>query len=116
MNEPPKTVAFEDFARLDLRVARVLEVRDHPNADKLMILRIDLGPLGERQLVAGLKPYYPNPGSLVGKDIVVVANLAPRTMRGQTSDGMLLAATSPDGQRVIVLTTEQAIEPGSKVS
>ena len=116
MAEAPDTVSFEDFVKLDLRVARVLEVSDHPNADKLIVLQIDLGPLGRRQIVAGLKQYYPDPQYLVGKDLVVVVNLAPRAMRGQMSQGMLLAASSDDHQRVIILTTDQPIEPGSKVS
>ncbi len=116
MAQSPDIIAFEDFAKLDLRVARVLEVTDHPNADKLIILQIDLGPLGQRQIVAGLKEHYPDPQYLVGKDLVVVANLAPRAMRGQTSQGMLLAASSDDQQHIIILTTDQPIAPGSKVS
>jgi len=116
MAEGADTITYEDFAKLDIRVARVLEVSDHPNADKLILLQIDLGPLGQRQLVAGLKPYYPDPQVLVGKDIVVVANLAPRTMRGQTSYGMLLAGSSDDRKRVVILTSDEPVEPGSKVS
>ena len=116
MSPDAETITYDDFARLDLRVARVLEVADHPNADKLIVVQIDLGPMGTRQIVAGLKPYYPDPQTLVGRDIVIVANLAPRTMRGQTSYGMLLAGSSDDGQRVVALTTEQPLEPGSKVS
>ena len=116
MAEGADTITYEDFAKLDIRVARVLEVSDHPNADKLILLQIDLGPLGQRQIVAGLKPYYPDPQVLAGKDIVVVANLAPRTMRGQTSHGMLLAGSSDDRQRVVILTSDEPLEPGSKVS
>ena len=91
-------------------------VREHPNADKLLLLEIDLGPLGSRQIVAGIRPYYPDPQSLVGTEIVVIANLEPRTVRGQTSNGMLLAASSDDRSQVIVLTTEQPIAPGSAIS
>ena len=86
-------VDYDDFTRLDLRVARVLECREHSNADKLLILKIDLGAEGgQRQICAGLRNQY-KPEDLVGKQIVVVANLAPRSMRGEQSQGMLLAAT-----------------------
>jgi len=116
MSEPPAgdTVSFDDFAKLDLRVARVLEARPHANADKLLVLKIDLG--GEtRQIVAGLRGYY-EPEQLVGKLIVVVKNLAPRTMRGETSQGMLLAASNEDRSQVILLSPMSDVPPGAKVS
>lgn len=99
MAEP---IAYEDFAKLELRVARVVEARPHPNADKLMLLQIDVG--GEtKQIVAGIRQHYA-PEQLAGKLIVVVNNLAPAMLRGETSNGMLLAATS--GERVILLTVD----------
>ena len=107
-------VEFDDFARLDLRVARVLECREHPNADKLLVLQIDLGT-EKRQICAGLRQHYA-PEQLVGKQIVVVVNLAPRQMRGEVSNGMLLAATDPVTGRVIVVTPGDAVTAGSKVS
>lgn len=117
MSEAPQqsaVIQFEDFAKLDLRVARVLEVREHPNAEKLLLLQIDLG--GEqRQLCAGLRGHY-TAEQLVGRNIIVIANLAPRKMRGEVSQGMLLAASSEDKSRVILLTTEVEIAPGSRVS
>ena len=116
MSDAPGIIEFDDFMKLDLRTAKVLEVREHPNADKLICLKVDVGALGERQIVAGLKLYLDDPQSLVGKTIVIVANLAPRPMRGETSEGMLLAATSDDRKRVIVLTTDEPMEPGCKVS
>jgi methionyl-tRNA synthetase len=79
-------------ASLDLRVAVVTEVKDHPQADKLYVLKIDLGT-EERQLCAGLKPYYPKE-ELLGKHLVVVTNLKPAKLRGELSQGMLLAADS----------------------
>lgn len=107
------TITYDDFAKLDLRVAKVLEVSEHPNADKLLVLKIDLGD-HQRQILAGVKQHY-TPEELVGKNIIVIANLQPRDIRGMTSNGMLLAAG--DGDRVIVLTTEKAdAAPGSKVS
>ena len=108
------TIQYDDFAKLDLRVATVVECRPHGNADKLLVLQIDLG--GERrQICAGLRQHY-QPEQLVGKQIVVVANLAPRQMRGETSNGMLLAATDPATGRVIVVSPLENVTPGSKVS
>ena len=108
------TITYDDFVKLDLRVATVIECQAHPNADKLLVLQIDIA--GERrQICAGLRAHY-QPEQLVGKQIIVVANLAPRTMRGQVSQGMLLAASDPAVGRVIVLTPSEAVSSGSKVS
>ena len=113
---PPKpdVVQFDDFTKLDLRIAKIIEVIDHPNADKLFLLKVDLGS-EQRQLCAGLRGYY-TAEQLQGQNIVVVANLAPRKVRGEVSQGMLLAASSEDMSQVIVLTTEADIAPGSAVS
>jgi methionine--tRNA ligase beta chain len=110
----PATIQFDDFAKLDLRVATVLDCQPHPNADKLLVLQIDLGS-ERRQICAGLRQHI-DPATLVGKQIVVVANLAPRQMRGQVSQGMLLAATDPASGKVIVITPSDAAAAGSKVS
>jgi methionyl-tRNA synthetase len=112
---PPGTINYDDFAKLDLRVATVLECKAHPNADKLLVLQIDLGT-ERRQICAGLRQHVADPQSLVGKQIVVVANLAPRQMRGEISQGMLLAATDVPTGRVIVVTPSEAAAAGSKVS
>ena len=114
MSDPPETIAFGDFAKVQLRVARVLEAYDHPNADKLIVLKIDLGD-EQRQICAGLRGHY-EPASLVGRLIVVVANLAPRMMRGEQSNGMLLAASGGDPSRIILLQPDASIEPGATVS
>jgi len=107
-------IQFEDFAKVQLRVARVLEAYDHPKADKLIVLKLDLGT-EQRQICAGLRGHY-EPASLVGRNIVIVANLAPRMMRGIESNGMLLAASNADHSRVILLTPDADIEPGAVVS
>jgi methionyl-tRNA synthetase len=112
---PAGTINYDDFAKLDLRVATVLECKAHPNADKLLVLQIDLGT-ERRQICAGLRQHVADPQSLVGKQIVVVANLAPRQMRGEISQGMLLAATDPPSGRVIVVTPSEPAAAGSKVS
>jgi len=110
----PDTITFDDFAKVKLRVGRVLEAANHPNADKLLVLKVDLGS-EQRQIVAGLRAYY-TAEQLVGRNIIIVANLAPRVMRGLESQGMLLAASNADRSRVIVLSPESEIEPGSIVS
>ena len=105
-------ISLEDFQKLDLRIARVIAAEPHPNADRLVVLKIDVGG-EERQIVAGIRASYA-PESLVGRSIVVVANLAPATLRGVESQGMLLATR--DGDRVVLLAPESAVPAGSKVS
>jgi methionyl-tRNA synthetase len=108
-----ETISIQDFAKTDLRIGRITEVRDHPNADKLYVMQCDLGPeVGTRQLVAGLKPYMP-PDALMGQLVVVVANLEPAKLRGEESQGMLLAAQ--DGNKVVCLTVADEVSPGSKI-
>jgi methionine--tRNA ligase beta chain len=114
MADVPTTISFDEFVKIDLRVARVLECVAHPNADKLLALRVDLGT-EQRQICAGIKGHY-DPAALVGRLIIVVANLAPRMMRGLESQGMLLAASNADHSRVILLQPDADIEPGSKVT
>jgi methionyl-tRNA synthetase len=105
-------ITYDDFAKLELRVAKVVEARPHPNADKLLLLQVDVGDQ-QKQIVAGIRQYY-TPAQLVGKLIVVVNNLAPVMLRGETSNGMLLAATS--GEKVIVLTPDDPeCVPGARV-
>lgn len=107
--KPP--VTYDDFAKLELRVAKVLAAREHPNANKLLLLEIEVGPL-RKQIVAGIRGHY-TPEELVGRSIVVVNNLAPATIRGEQSNGMLLAAS--DGVSVILLTPEKECASGSGV-
>jgi methionyl-tRNA synthetase len=104
-----KMIEFDDFEKLDLRVAEVLEVEDHPDADKLYVLKIDLGD-EQRQIVAGLKAYY-KPEDIKGRKIVVIANLKPAKLRGVESQGMLLAAGEKD--KVVFLSPESDIDNGT---
>ncbi|MCB9462282.1 MAG: methionine--tRNA ligase subunit beta [Candidatus Eisenbacteria bacterium] len=108
----PALISIDDFAKVELRVARVLEAEPHPNADRLLKLQIDLGD-EKRQLVAGIAKYYA-PEDLIGREIVVVANLKPAKLRGEVSQGMLLAASDDEG--VAILTPCRPIAPGSRVS
>ena len=95
-------ITYADFAKLELRVARVLEVRPHPNADRLLLIQVDVGD-EQKQIVAGIRQHY-SPEQLVGKLIVIVNNLEPAMLRGESSNGMLLAATS--NEKVVVLTVD----------
>jgi tRNA-binding protein len=111
-------IAFDEFAKVDLRVAKVISAENHPNADRLLVLKVDDGSGQERQVCAGIKAYYA-PEDLVGKSIVIVANLAPRTIRGEESRGMILAASDAPGEgerNVVVLSPASDIPPGSIVS
>ncbi|HBA54026.1 methionine--tRNA ligase subunit beta [Syntrophorhabdus aromaticivorans] len=106
-------IGFEDFAKMDLRVAEVKECEDVPGADKLYRLTIDVGE--ERTIVAGIKQHYTRE-ELIGKRIAVVVNLEPRKLRGIMSHGMLLAASNEDKSSVVLLTLDKDIPNGSKIS
>jgi len=106
------TISIDDFSKLELRVATITASAPHPNADRLLVLQIDLG--GEqRQLVSGIRAHY-QPQDLVGKQIVVVANLQPATLRGVASQGMLLAASDDQG-RLAIVTPEKPVANGAAV-
>ena len=110
-------ISFEDFSRLDLRVATVTAAAAHPNADRLLLIQLDDGTGSPRQVCAGIKAWY-EPESLVGRQVVIVANLAPRKLRGEMSEGMILAATHDDGgeETVVLVALERPIATGSGVS
>jgi tRNA-binding protein len=110
MEEKPK-ITYEDFAKLDLRVAHVIAARAHPNADKLLLLQVKVGT-EEKQIVAGIRGHY-EPETLVGRQIVIVNNLQPAVLRGEDSNGMLLAAS--DGAGVTLLRPDRDCESGSRV-
>jgi methionyl-tRNA synthetase len=101
----PEYITIDDFVKVDLRVAQILVAERVPKADKLLRLEVDLGH-EKRQILAGLAQYY-EPEKLVGRKIVIVANLAPRKMRGLESNGMLLAASLPDGAPVLASFLEE---------
>ncbi len=118
MSEEMKSVInFEQFSAIDLRVGKVLDASEHPNADKLLVLKVDLGEeIGERQILAGIKGFY-TPEEVVGKLIVVVVNLQPRKMRGLESQGMLLAAVAGSpAESLSLLTVDKEIPVGTRVS
>jgi methionine--tRNA ligase beta chain len=104
-------VSIQDFMNFELIVAEIKEAIPHENADKLLVLKVDTGK-DERQLVAGIKKSY-DPEQLVGKQVVIIANLEPAVIRGVESQGMLLAASDEDG--IAILSPERKMALGSKV-
>ena len=104
-------ITIEEFKKLNLRVARIKEIIDHPNADKLYIVRVTIGE-EEREVVAGIKKGYTKE-ELLGKLVVVVENLEPAVIRGVESKGMILAAQ--DGETLAVISPDRPVAPGSIV-
>ena len=108
-------VSFNDFKKMDIVVGTITSVEPHPNADKLYVFKVDLGEDEERTLVAGIKPYYTTE-KLQGKQLVVVKNLEPATLRGIESRGMLLAAQHDDApDEVVIISPERPMKPGARV-
>jgi len=107
---------IEDFTKLDLRVGEIVEAENHPNASKLLVMKVDFGSeIGERTIVAGLRGFY-SPDELVGKKAIFVVNLEPVVLRGVESNGMILAASNSGKTEVKVLMADGELEKGSKVS
>ena len=104
-------VSFKEFQQLELRVAEVLEVKAHPNADRLYVVDIKIGE-ERKQIVAGIRTQY-SESELIGKKVVVVNNLEPATIRGVESQGMLLAAN--DGEKIVIITPDREIASGAQV-
>lgn len=109
-----ENVKFDEWGKLDLRTAEIIEVEEIEGADKLYKLKVDLGT-ETRTLVAGMKPYYTRE-ELEGKKCVVFTNLEPRKIMGIESHGMILAASNGDKSEVKLLQAEGALELGSKIS
>jgi len=105
------TIGIEDFAKVALRVAKILTCEPLPKSDKLLVMKIDNG-CGEKQVLSGIAQYY-KPEELIGKKVILVDNLAPAKLRGTLSEGMLLAADSKDGVKVVFL--DDSLEPGAVI-
>jgi len=104
-------VSIEDFKKLELKVAEIKEVMDHPNADKLYIVKVDLGDR-TKQVVAGIKNSYAKE-DLLGRQVVIVDNLEPAVLRGVESQGMLLAASDETG--IAIVSPQRKVKLGSIV-
>jgi methionyl-tRNA synthetase len=109
---PMAPITFDDFAKLELKVGKVKSATKVAKADKLLHLTVDLGEGKDRSIVAGLALSH-TPEQLVGKNVLVVANLAPRTMRGIESQGMVLAAG--DGSSIYLLAPDSGAVPGMRI-
>lgn len=103
-------ITFEEFKKVDLRIATILKVEEIENADKLYKLTLDAGELGEREIVSGIKEWY-SPKDLEGKQIVYLANLEPKTFRGVESHGMLLAV----GEEAVLIHPKKKVPAGSRL-
>jgi methionyl-tRNA synthetase len=110
----PATVAIDDFAKLDLRIGKVLECGFVDGSDKLLRFLLDAGDLGQRQIFSGIRGSYGAPDALVGRSVVFIANLAPRKMRFGVSEGMILSAGS-DGGALHLLAADDGAQPGMPV-
>ena len=104
-------VTINDFKNFQIRIATIKEADDHPNADKLYVLKVDLGDK-QKQLVAGIKSSYTKE-SLVGRQIAMIDNLEPAVIRGVESQGMLLAAQDDSG--IVILSPEKSVKEGSLI-
>jgi len=105
-------IGYEDFQKMDLKVAKIVAAERVPGATKILKLEVDLGT-EKRQMVAGVAETYP-PEELVGKSLIVIANLKPAVIRGIESQAMLLAAVGPDGKAIIPFF-DREVAPGTKV-
>ena len=113
IEEDVNYIDFEDFMKVEMRTGKVVDIEDHPNADKLYVVTIEDGPDSTRTVCAGLKGIYQKE-QLLGKQVIFVANLKPRKLRGIMSEGMILAADDGDGN-VSVLTLDSEMPTGSQV-
>ncbi len=113
--EQQSFITFDDFVKVEMKAAQIVEAEDLEGSEKLLKLKVDVGEeSGPRQILAGIKKHY-SPEELVGRKIVVVANLKPRKMMGHESNGMLLAANDPSGG-LNLLFPGDAVTPGTRIS
>lgn len=106
-------ITIDDFAKLDLRAAKVLNCEAVPKSDKMLRFELDLGD-HQRQVFSGIKAAYPNPEALIGRFVIVIANLAPRKMSFGMSEGMILSAGT-GGANLFLLDADSGVQPGMQV-
>lgn len=117
-NDTKNIINIEDFAKLEIKIGKVISAEKVPEADKLLKLVVDFGgkenePSEQRQIMSGIAEYFPEPSVLVGQEMPFVTNLEPRKLRGYDSEGMILAITS--GEKVVLLHPETEVPAGSIV-
>jgi methionyl-tRNA synthetase len=108
-----ENINFEDFNKIDLRVGEILKAEKIPQTESLLRLIVNFGDLGKKKVITGIFRWY-KPEELIGKQVVFVFNLAPKQIRGETSEAMILTAEQPDGSYVIVVPQKKSL-PGVKV-
>ena len=117
-------INFDDFKKLDIRIGKILEAEVVPLADRLLKFKVDLGPEGIKQIISGVREYYPDPAILVGKSVPVLVNLEPRMIKGIESQGMILYVVGPPaqaslpeqiGENFTTLEPDKSVPPGSIV-
>jgi methionyl-tRNA synthetase len=111
-NLPPPEISIEEFQKITLRTGTVVSAQDHPRADRLLVLTVDIGDGSPRQVVAGIRGSY-QASELIGKYVVVVANLKPAMLRGIESQGMVLAASGESS--LVLVSPERPVRAGSPV-
>ncbi len=107
-------ITYHDFARVEMKVGEILSAERVEGSEKLLRLMVDVGEEAPRQILAGIRAWYPDPTALVGKRVPFVTNLQPRTIMGMESNGMLLAAH--DGKHFSLLETDGSVAPGTRLS
>lgn len=112
--EPKDKIPFEAFTAVEMRVGLIQAAEPVPETDRLLRLTVNLGEVDPRQIVSGIAEYFPDLSTLVGKKCIFVSNLAPRVIKGLESNGMILAATAPDGTFTLVVP-ERDVPPGTKL-
>ena len=107
-------ITFDEFKKLDARIGKVLVAEAVPDSDKLIRFELDFGEESPRQILSAIREWYPDPAALIGKQMLFVINLAPRTIRGLESHGMLMAVDGIDGAPVF-LVPDLPASPGTRV-
>ena len=108
-------ITFDEWKKIEMKVGKILKAERVPETDKLYKLQIDLGEKNIKQIVTGLVPYYKE-DELIGKSIVVLANLTPATFKGEISEGMLLCADNDENNECVILTVDKSIKPGTPIT
>lgn len=112
MNDPKTLIKYEDFSKVDMRIGTVLSAEEVEGSEKLINMKVDFGPLGERQILAGIKVWY-RPEDLINKQLPFVINIEPRKMMGFESQGMILAVDSDD--KAVIFLPEESVENGTAI-
>ncbi len=105
-------ITIEDFSKLDIRIGTIISAEKIPEADKLLKLQVDMGD-EERQIMAGIAEYYPDPNEIIGRQIPIIVNLEPRMLRGYESQGMMVAAGTDE--KAVLLHPGEKVPNGSKL-